>query len=137
MQSEEQKKILERLIEYAEKSHKSYSFIARKLGITQNTISNWRKGYAISARNQEKILALVATAKSNEICTVQKCSCRNTNDMLLCSLLSVLKDLPERDLAKIYAFALELRDAPVQYRYTSTGNSILRAAEDQVPFNKI
>ena len=63
MQTDEQKKVLNALLEYALQHHKSFASIAKQLGVTQNTISNWKKGSSISVRNQDKILKMVgATA---------------------------------------------------------------------------
>ena len=56
MQTEEQKKVMDALLDYAARNHKSFASIAKQLGVTQNTISNWKKGASISIRNQEKIL---------------------------------------------------------------------------------
>ena len=135
MQTEEQKKVMNALLDYAAKNHKSFAAIAKQLGVTQNTISNWKKGASISVRNQEKILKLVGHGIKGDCCNVANCSCRNTDNPIISSLLSILKDLPERDIAKLYAFALELRDTPLQYRYASS--PVAKAAEDQAPFNKI
>lgn len=134
MQTDEQKKVLNALLEYALQHHKSFASIAKQLGVTQNTISNWKKGSSISVRNQDKILKMVGASAKGDNCNVCNCSCRDTDNPILTSLLTILKDLPERDIAKLYAFALELRDAPVQYRYVST--PVAKAAEDPAPFNK-
>ena len=134
MQTEEQKKVMNALLDYAAKNHKSFAGIAKQLGITQNTISNWKKGASISVRNQEKILKMIGIESSGEYCNVANCACRNTNNPVLGSLLQLLKEFPERDVAKVYAFALELRDNPLQYRYTVA--PVAQAAEDQAPFNK-
>ena len=134
MQTEEQKKVMDALLDYAAQNHKSFASIAKQLGITQNTISNWKKGASISVRNQEKILKLVGYGIKGDCCNVVNCSCRNTDNPIISSLLSIVKDLPERDIAKLYAFALELRDTPLQYRYASS--PVAKAAEDQAPFNK-
>ena len=134
MQTEEQKRVMKALLDYAAQSHKSFASIAKQLGITQNTISNWKKGASISVRNQAKILKMIGSDAKGECCSVLNCSCRNTDNPILASLLALVKDLPERDIAKLYAFALELRDAPVQYRYVST--PVAKAAEDPAPFNK-
>ena len=134
MQTEEQKKVMDALLDYAARNHKSFASIAKQLGVTQNTISNWKKGASISIRNQEKILKLVGYGVIGDCCNVANCACRNTNNPILSALLSIIKDLPERDVAKLYAFALELRDNPLQYRYSSS--PVAQAAEEPAPFNK-
>lgn len=134
MQTEEQKKVLDALLEFAESRHRSFASIAKQLGVTQNTITNWKKGSPISMRNQDKILKMIGTETRTEICSTVGCSCRNTENPILASLLTVLGDLPERDIAKLYAFALELRDSQGQYRYVSA--PMMKAAEDSAPFNK-
>ena len=133
MQTDEQKKVLEALKQYAASNHRSFASIAKQLGVTQNTVSNWKKGFPISVRNQEKILKMIGQDMKDEACNVSGCSCRNTDNPVLASLLAVLGELPERDVAKLYAFALELRDAG-QYRYVSAPT--MKAAEDPAPFNK-
>ena len=133
MQTDEQKKVMEALLQYAEKNHKSFANLAKLMGVTQNTISNWKKGASISIRNQEKILKLINAEGKTEKCSNLSCSCRNTDKPVLSALLGLLNDLSERDIARLYAFALELRDAPVQYRYVSS--PVTKAAEDPAPFN--
>ena len=136
-QTPEQTKILEALIEYVKNNKKTFTNIAQQLGVTQNTISNWKKGASISIRNQQKIMKLIGMDAMYENCSIDNCSCRNSHDPLICSLLSVLGELPTRDIAKIYAYALELRDVPFHYRYPSTTAPapIPAAAEEQAPFN--
>lgn len=133
-QTEEQKRVLATLLEFATTHHRSLASIAKQIGITQNTISNWKKGYPISPRNQEKILKMIGTETKTETCCTSCCTCRNTDNPILVSLLSVIGDLQERDIAKLYAFALELRDTQGQYRYVSS--PIMKAAEDPAPYNK-
>lgn len=134
MQTDEQKKILEALRDFAAVNHRSFASLAKQLGVTQNTISNWKKGSPISLRNQDKIMKMIGMETKTEACKIKGCSCRNTENPVLASLLGVLGDLPERDIAKLYAFALELRDSQGQYRYVSV--PIMKAAEDPAPFNK-
>ena len=134
MQTEEQKKIFEALLDFAARSHRSFASIAKQLGVTQNTISNWKKGSPISMRNQDKILKMIGSETKTEICSVNGCSCRNSDNPVLTSLLAVLAELQERDIAKLYAFALDLRDSQGQYRYVSS--PILKVAEEPAPFNK-
>ena len=128
---DEQKKILEALLDYAEKSHRSYASIARQLGIAQNTISNWKNGKSISTRNQQKILKMIASSTHCEEFDIMR---ENTENPIMHALLGVIAGLPERDIAKIYAFALELRDLPTQYGYVNA--STMKAAEEPAPFNK-
>lgn len=131
MQTNEQKKILAKLLAYADRNHQSLAGTAKLLGITQNTISNWKKGYPISPRNQQRILALVgASGVTEKVTSVLESS----GNPVLSALLSVVVGLPERDIAKLYAFALELRDLPTQYGYVSA--SVAKAAEEPAPFNK-
>jgi transcriptional regulator with XRE-family HTH domain len=134
MQTDEQKKVLEALREFAAANHRSFASIAKQLGVTQNTISNWKKGSPISVRNQERIIKMIGMETKTEVCSLNGCSCRNSNNPILASLVSVLGDLPERDIAKLYAFALELRDSQGQYRYVSA--PVLKASEESAPFNK-
>ena len=84
-----------------------------------------------------EIMKLIGMDAMYENCSIDNCSCRNSHDPLICSLLSVLGELPTRDIAKIYAYALELRDVPFHYRYPSTTAPapIPAAAEEQAPFN--
>ncbi|MBQ7403540.1 MAG: helix-turn-helix transcriptional regulator [Lentisphaeria bacterium] len=133
MQTNEQKKVMAALLDYAEKNHKSFANLAKTMGITQNTISNWKKGASISARNQEKIMKLINSDMHSEGCCTQGCSCRNTDHPVLSALLGLLHDLSERDIARLYAFALELKEAPLQYRYSSS--PVTKAAEEHAPFN--
>ena len=133
-QTPEQTRILDALVEYVKASKKTYANVAAQLGVTQNTISNWKKGSSISIRNQQKILKLIGVEEYYENCVLTTCSCRNSKNPVLCSLLNMLGDFPERDIAKIYAFALELRDLPGQYRYSAPA-PMMRAAEDPMSYN--
>ena len=133
-QTEEQKQILDSLLEFAVTNHRSLASIAKQIGVTQNTISNWKKGSQISPRILEKILNLIGNEAVAETCCTNGCACRNTDNPIIASLLAVLGDLQERDIAKLYAFALELRDSQGQYRYISLQG--MNAAEDSAPYNK-
>ena len=133
-QTPEQTRILDALVEYVKTTKKTYAYVASQLGVTQNTISNWKKGSSISIRNQQKILQLIGVDDFYENCDLASCSCRNTKNPVLRSLISMLGDFPERDIAKIYAYALELRDLPGQYRYSAPA-PMMRAAEDPVSYN--
>ena len=135
-QTPEQTKILDALIEYVKNNKTTFANIAKQLGVTQNTISNWKKGASISFRNQQKIMTLIGLEAVFENCSTGACACRNTDKPVLCSLLGILGELPERDIAKIYAYALELRDVPIQFRYPAMQAQPVRvAAEEQAPFN--
>ncbi|MDD4817727.1 MAG: S24 family peptidase [Victivallaceae bacterium] len=55
-------KISENLFKYAEKHHLSQCDIGKMLGVSENTVCNWKRGCAVSAANAKAIACLIHNA---------------------------------------------------------------------------
>ena len=132
LQTNEQKSIFAALLEYVESTNKTFASVAREMHVTQNSISNWKKGYSISVRNQQRILKYLGKSEIKKGCDVQSCTCRDCKNPVLGSFLRILGELPEKDIARLYVYALELKDSDSR---PGKDNQIMTAAEEPAPYN--
>jgi len=134
-QTDEQKKIMAELENFVRQNRLPLSFVAKKLGVTQNTVSNWRKGLSISLRNQNAILEMIQGCSSAQTCTVRNCTCRNkTNSPLMTSILELLGEMNDNDLAHLYPQVLDYYSHRTARRSRPFFNE---AAEERGSFNTL
>ena len=99
--------LVKMLREYVAGQRISWTQLARQLGVTQNTLTNWNKGCPISIRNKRNILALMENPSMSP--AIIDCKSR-LDDPISTAMRQVWGTLSELDKARTYMFALECRD---------------------------
>ena len=99
--------LVKMLREYVADQRISWTQLARQLGVTQNTLTNWNKGCPISIRNKRNILALMENPSTPPVIIDYK---SRLDDPISTAMRQVWGTLSELDKARTYMFALECRD---------------------------
>lgn len=99
--------LVKMLREYVAAQRISWTQLARQLGVTQNTLTNWNKGCPISIRNKRNIVALMENPSTSPVIIDFK---SRLDDPISTAMRQVWVTLSELDKARTYMFALECRD---------------------------